>query len=151
MNDNSTHADKMRHPRAVLDRSGKAGHRSLTGCPLGPARNAASGRAANVRRCEAIARKRAMGKLKHAPPVPESGCFGGACFSLPIFSRLLKERPRPAEAVGTPPGPWGCLTVSGVSGPRREICRSAARVVMAPRTGPEPHAGDASCPGMWSC
>jgi hypothetical protein len=49
MNDNSTHADKMRHPRAVLDRSGKAGHRSLTGCPLGPARYETTFRAATVR------------------------------------------------------------------------------------------------------
>jgi hypothetical protein len=24
-------------------------------------------------------------KLKHAPPVPESGCFGGACFSFAHF------------------------------------------------------------------
>ena len=30
-------------------------------------------------------RKRAMGKLKHAPPVPGSGSFGGACFSLPAL------------------------------------------------------------------
>src|SRR5664280_2916658 len=29
-----------------------------------------------------------MGKLKHAPPVAAPGCFGGACFSLPIYSRI---------------------------------------------------------------
>ena len=52
---------------------------------------------------------------------------------------------------GAAPGPWGCSTVMGVSGPRRETCWPAAGVVMAPRTGPVPHAGDASCPGMWSC
>src|ERR1035441_10121619 len=35
----------MRHPRGVLGRSGEAGRRSLTGCPLGPARPEAAFRA----------------------------------------------------------------------------------------------------------
>jgi len=45
---NSTHPDKMGHPRRVLDRFWEAGHRSLTGCPLGPARYEATFRAATV-------------------------------------------------------------------------------------------------------
>ncbi len=139
----SARAGRVNESRAKASAAVAVLQRSLTVA----ARNVA----ATVRRCEAIARKRAIGKLKHAPPVPGSGCFGGACFSLPVFSRLLKERPRAAETAGTPPDPLECLTVSGVSGPRREICWSAARVVMAPRTGPAPHACDASCPGMWSC
>ena len=35
-----------------------------------------------------LARKRATGKLKHAPPA----CLGGACFSLPVFFVARPER-----------------------------------------------------------